>query len=208
LALVNFHPGVFRPISTQHSQDHSMMSWRTISRNTILDHSKWLRVEDHSIELPDGRQLSDWPWVITPDYVNVVATDELGRFLCFRQTKYAVEGVSLAPAGGYVEAGEAPLTTAQRELREEMGYSSTEWHGLGSYSIDGNHGVGTAHLFLALQARRVGETVADDLEEQEFLRLTRAEVEEALESGQFKVLSWATAFALALISIDNLRQKR
>jgi len=185
-----------------------MKSWRTKSRNTILDHSKWLRVEDHTIELPDGRQLSCWPWVITPDYVNVVATDTLGRFLCFRQTKYAVDGESLAPAGGYVEPGEDPLGTAQRELREEMGYASTDWHKLGSFSIDGNHGVGTAHLFLALQARHVGETVADDLEEQEFIRLTRAEIDEALETGQFKVLSWATAYALALIHLDNLSPHR
>lgn len=181
-----------------------MQPWRTISRNTVFDHSKWLRVEDHTIELPGGRRLSRWPWIVTPDYVNVVATDELGRFLCFRQTKYALEGVSLAPAGGYMDPGESPLQTAQRELREEMGYTSTEWQRLGSFCVDGNHGVGTAHLFLALRARYVGETIADDLEEQEFLRLTRAEVEEALESGQFKVLSWATAYALALMYLNNL----
>jgi ADP-ribose pyrophosphatase len=185
-----------------------MKSWKTILRNNILDYSKWLRVEEHTIELPDGRQLPHWPWVVTPDYVNVVAVDEIGRFLCFRQTKYAVDGVSLAPAGGYLEPGELPLATAQRELREEMGYTSTKWHNLGSYSVDGNHGVGTAHLFLAVEARHVGETVADDLEEQEFLRLTRAEIEEALETGQFKVLSWAAAFALALMFIDNLPPKR
>jgi len=180
-----------------------MKPWKTLSRDTILDHSKWLRVEDHSIELPDGRRLAHWPWMITPDYVNAVALDERGRFLCFRQTKYAVDGVSLAPAGGYVEEGETPLVTAQRELREEMGYSSSEWHELGSYSVDGNHGVGTAHLFLALRARHVGETVADDLEEQEFLLLTRAEIEDALENGQFKVLSWASAYALALNYLNN-----
>ncbi len=180
-----------------------MTPWKTKSRDIILDHSKWLRVEDRTIELPDGRELTQWPWIVTPDYVNIVAVDEMGRFLCFRQTKYAVEGVSLAPAGGYVEQGETPLETARRELREEMGYTSSEWHSLGSYSVDGNHGAGTAHLFLALKARHVGETVADDLEEQEFIRLTRAEVEEALETGQFKVLSWATAYALSLIHINN-----
>lgn len=40
---------------------------------------------------------------------------------------------------------------------------------------------------------------ADDLEEQELLRLTRAEVEAAVARGAFKVLPWQTVMALALL---------
>ena len=62
-----------------------MQSWKTLSRRTILDYSQFLTVEEHAVELPDGRVISDWPWVITPDFVNVVAQAEDGRYLCFRQ---------------------------------------------------------------------------------------------------------------------------
>jgi ADP-ribose pyrophosphatase len=44
----------------------------------------------------------------------------------------------------------------------------------------------------------VTEIDADDLEEQELLLLSRAEVETALDAGEFKLLPWAVAVALAL----------
>jgi ADP-ribose pyrophosphatase len=175
-----------------------MQPWKTLSRRAILKHSKYLIVENHSVELPDGQVISEWPWLITPDYVNVLAVTEEGEFLCFRQTKYAVDGTSLAPAGGYLEPGEEPLACAQRELLEETGYQASEWIDLGRYGVDGNRGAGTAYLFLAREARRVTEAEADDLEEQHLLRLSRAELEAALERGEFKLLSWATVVALAL----------
>lgn len=175
-----------------------MRTWKTVSRKTILDHGRYLRVEAHEIELPDGRIIPNWPWIITPDFVNVVAVAEDGRFLFFRQTKYAVEGVSLAPVGGYLEPGEEPLATAQRELLEETGYTTPDWRFLGSFPIDGNRGCGVGHFYLAQNARRVADIDADDLEEQELLLLSRAEVEVALDAGEFKLASWTAVVALAL----------
>jgi ADP-ribose pyrophosphatase len=180
-----------------------MQPWKTISRTTILDHGKFLRVENRSVQLPNGRVIKDWPWLVKPDYVNVLAVTENGRFLCFRQNKYAIEGTSLAPVGGYIETGEDPLVAAKRELREEMGYESSEWTNLGTYVVDGNHGAGTGHLFLAQRARWVANPVVDDLEEQELLSLSREEVEQALAKGEFKVLAWATTVALALLALGR-----
>ncbi len=175
-----------------------MKLWKTLSRQTILDLGKFLAVENHIVELPDGRVISDWPWIITPDYVNVAAITAAGEFLCFRQIKYAVDGISLAPVGGYLEPGEEPLAAAQRELLEETGYEASDWTDLGHYPVDGNRGAGMAHLFLAQRAHWVRNLEADDLEEQELLRLSRTEVEAALAAGQFKVLAWAAVMALAL----------
>jgi ADP-ribose pyrophosphatase len=175
-----------------------MQPWKTRSRKTVLDYGKFLVVENHTIELSDGRIIADWPWLITPDYVNVAAVTSENQFLCFRQTKYAVGEVTLAPVGGYLEPGEEPLAAAQRELLEEAGYASPDWLSLGRYVVDGNRGAGTAYLFLARQARPVTEISADDLEEQELLFLNCAEIEAALAGGQFKVLPNATVMALAL----------
>jgi ADP-ribose pyrophosphatase len=175
-----------------------MDSWKTKARRTILDQRPWLLVENHTVELPDGRLLPDWPWIITPDYVNVVAVTAEERFLCFQQVKYGVEGTTLGIVGGFVEEGEEPVNAARRELLEETGYESTDWISLGSYRVDPNRGVAVGHLYLARQARYVAPRNADDLEEQELLLLTRSEVETAFAEGEFKVLAWAAAIAFAL----------
>ncbi len=180
-----------------------MQPWHTLSRRTVLAHSKWLVVEEHTVELPEGRVIPNWPWVITPDYVNVVAVTDDGNFLCFRQTKYGVDGMTLATVGGYIEPDEEPLVAAQRELREETGYAAREWIDLGHYRVDANRGAGTAYLFLAHGAQRVADVNADDLEEQQLLYLTRAEVEVTLARGEFKVLAWATIVALALLRLKD-----
>jgi ADP-ribose pyrophosphatase len=182
-----------------------MQTWKTVSRKTILQHSKYLSVESHSVQLPDGRVIEDWPWVIKPDYINVLAQTEQGEFFCFRQTKYAIDGTSLAPVGGYLEPGEDPLIAAKRELLEEMGYDASEWIHLGDFIADGNHGAGRAHLYFARKARFVAKTKSDDLEEQHLLLMNRAELEAALTKGEFKVLAWATTVVLALRFLDRHR---
>jgi ADP-ribose pyrophosphatase len=180
-----------------------MDPWRTRSRRTLLDLSPWLSVEERTVELPDGRVIDDWPWVESREFANVVAVTEDGRFLVLRQTKYAVEGPTLGSVGGYLEPGEDPVETAKRELREETGYDAPEWRALGRYAVDGNRGCGVGHLFLAQGASKVAEPNADDLEEQELLLHTPAEVEEALLAGGFGVLSWAAVVALALVALDR-----
>lgn len=180
-----------------------MQNWKTLDRTPILIHSKWLAVEDHTVELPDGRIIPNWPWIITPDYINVVAVTGDNEFLCFRQIKYGVKGTSLAPVGGYIEPNEEPLMAAKRELLEETGFKAEEWIGLGNYRVDANRGAGIGHLYLTRGAHRVIEPNADDLEEQELLRLSRAEVEDALRNGEFKVLAWAANIALALLRLKK-----
>ena len=179
-----------------------MRTWRTRGRRSIFEQRPWLVVEHHEVELPDGRVISDWPWLEMPDFSNVVAETEDGRLICFRQVKYAIQGTSLAPVGGYLEPGEEPLAAAQRELLEETGYRAAEWIALGAFPVDGNRGAGTAYLFLARGASRVADVRADDLEEQELLLLSRDELRAALLDGRVRLLPWMAAVALALHRLE------
>lgn len=178
-----------------------MEPWKTRSRDLILNMSSFLRVESHTIELPDGRIIENWPWLISPDFVNIAVITEEGKYLCFRQTKYGVKGSTLAPVGGYIDEGEQPLAAAKRELLEETGYKARHWEYLGEFVVDGNRGSGIAHFFLAKEAYPAAEPDADDLEEQKLLMLSREEVEAAVARGAFKVLPWQAVMAMTLLRL-------
>lgn len=182
-----------------------MQKWKVIDKKIVLKSNKFLTVEMHKIQLPDGRIIADWQWLITPDFVNIIAIDKNGRFLLFRQNKYAVEGECIAPIGGYLEPGEDPLTGAKRELREETGYTTDNWLFIGDFVVDANRGCGRAFFYLALDAEKIAQPVKDDLEDQELIFLTKTELEDALDNGKFKILPWAAAIALALRKLNKLK---
>ncbi len=181
----------------------TLRPWKTISRETILEHNKFLTIENHVIELPDGQIINDWAWIVAPDAVLVVAVTPEDKFLCFNQTKYAVDGTSLAPVGGHMEADETPLNAAKRELIEETGYTSENWIDLGRYRADSNRGIAMRYLFLAQDATLTAAPDNDDLEDQHLLLLSRDEIETALDNNEFKVVVWATVIALALRKLKN-----
>ena len=181
-----------------------MDPWKTTQRQIVFrpDDGRYLSVERHEIELPDGRVIDDWYWIDTPDFVNVLVETSDNDYLVFRQTKYAVEGVTMAVVGGYIEEGEDPKVAAVREVEEETGWRLAELVELGSYAIDGNRGAGRGHLFLARGAAPLDpadQPESDDLEEQELLKINRSELHRALMAGEFAVASWSATVALALL---------
>lgn len=178
-----------------------MQPWKTLARRTLIDHSKYLTVEEHTVELPDGTVIDDWPWVVTPDFINVIAVTTEGKFLCFRQTKYAIEGITIAPVGGYIDPGEDPLVAAKRELLEETGYQAPDWISLGSFCLMPNRNPAVGYSYLACEAEYVKPPDSDDLEEQELLLLDQDELEHYLLQGEIKVSSWANTIALALLHL-------
>lgn len=179
-------------------KDMELRPWKTLSKETILKPNKFLKVEKHVVKLPDGQIIPDWTWLTIPSAVIVLSRTEVGQFLCFRQIKYAVEGITLAPVGGMLEPGEEPLIAAKRELLEETGYQASEWVSFGGYVLDPNRGIATIHLFLALNAQKAAEPIKDDLEDQVLLFLSQGEVEDAYQKGAFKILSWSAVVAMSL----------
>jgi ADP-ribose pyrophosphatase len=177
--------------------------WETLSRKTILRHNKFLTVESHTVKIPDGQIIPDWAWLIIPSAAIVLAVTPDNKFLCFRQTKYAIEGTTLAPVGGMLEPGETPVDAARRELLEETGFEAADWVNLGSHILDPNRGIATMHLFLALNAKQVAEPDSDDLEDQELLFLSRDEMGNALRAGEFKILAWSAVVAMSLLYLKS-----
>ena len=117
------------------------------------------------VRTPEGLVIPDWGWVIIPDAINVVVVTQDQQFLCLRQKRYAVAEASLAPVGGFIEPGEAPLEAAKRELMEEMGYEAPDWLSMGSFVAEPNRGICTLHQYLALNAYTGAEPKSGALED-------------------------------------------
>lgn len=84
---------------------------------------------DH-VRLPDGT-LATREYIVHPGAVMVIPllTDSNGdiRLVLERQFRYPVGQVMIEFPAGKLDAGEAALHCAQRELVEETGYSATQW---------------------------------------------------------------------------------
>jgi ADP-ribose pyrophosphatase len=155
------------------------------------------------VELPDGRVIDEFLWIRTREFAIVVAVTPERHVVVERSYKHGPRRIGLSLPAGYVEVGESPAETARRELREETGYEADEWLGLGSFTVDGNYGVSTEHIFLARGARdrdadRRGH---DDLEQIEVFTLPLDELVAAMGRGEVVQLSSAAAIAIAALRL-------
>lgn len=162
-----------------------------------------MEIGDERVALPDGREVDGFLWVRTRDFVAMVAVTDGDQVVLVRSYKHGTRTVSLAVPAGYLEAGEEPLAAAKRELAEETGYASDDWSSLGRYVVDGNYGVGTAHLYLARGARKVAEPASGDLEDMEVVVASRDEVSEYVRRGEVVQLASAAAIALGLLELQR-----
>lgn len=165
-----------------------------------------MEVGTECVELPDGRTVDDFLWVKTRDFAMAVAVTLDGRVVLECSYKHGPRRVALSVPAGYVEVGETPDQAARRELLEETGYTSDEWRLLGSFTVDGNYGVCTAHIFLARSARLLSEAGGaghDDLEQIEVLTLPLDDAVAAVARGEIAQLSSAAALALAADALSG-----
>lgn len=180
----------------------STRAWRVLGSQVILSLPPWLTIECEQVELPSGRVLADFYCIQSPDFVTIVPLTAAGEFVLVRGYKHGVRRETLSVPAGLIDAGEAPLAAAQRELLEETGYAASDWEPMGSFVVDGNRGNGTMHAFLARAARQVAAPRDDDTEELQVECLTRVQVVQALRKGAFATLAGAATLSLALTLLN------
>ena len=184
----------------------------TLDVKTLYE-TPFARFQIHRVHVGANAVVDDWLFFDEADHVNVLVQDaDDNKFVVVKQTKYSIQGTSLAVVGGLIESGEEPLAAAKRELREEVGMMATDWISLGSFRVSANRGGGTVHLFWARKAKidtiaQKGMQSQADLERQQIIRLSQNELMEAVLDGKFQEIKWTATIALALLrEMKNLNK--
>lgn len=137
----------------------------------------------------------------TPDWVNVVARTKDGQYVLAKQYRFGSQSMTLEVPGGMVEKGEPHGEAAQRELREETGYSSTRWTYLGSVQPNPAFHNNLCHHWLAEDAELTASQDMDSGEDIAIVLYTEGEIKGAIQSGEI-----AHALVLtALVKVLDLR---
>lgn len=153
------------------------------TKKTIYN-GKVIRLCLERVRLPNGAD-AELEIIHHPGGAAVVALNDVGQVCLLRQYRHAAGGWLWEIPAGKLDAGEQPLSTAQRELQEEAGMRAQAWQALGK--IVSSPGVFTEaiHLFLA---RRL-TAVPAQTEEQEVIEvhwLAWAEAWRMAESGEIQ----------------------
>lgn len=138
----------------------------------------------------------------TGDWVNIVAVTPTERIVVVRQFRFGTGAISSEIPGGLVDPGEEHGVAAARELQEETGYTTDDWHYLGAVAPNPAFLTNRCHQWLA---RDVQQTMPPSYEEGEDIviaALTPQELGAEIRAGHFH----HSLALLALAHVYDLRQ--
>jgi len=157
------------------------MSWKTLESKIVYD-NPWITLREDRVTNPGGGQ-NDYQHIhFKRKAVAIVPLDEDGNTWIVGQDRYTLGEYSWEVPMGASNAGEEPVETATRELREETGLAATGMTSLmrlhTSNSITDEEGF----VFVA-EGLSEGDTEFDETEVLEVRKLPLAEVVDMIRRG-------------------------
>lgn len=154
--------------------------WEVLSSRTVLER-KWLTVREDRVRTGAGVLIDEFHVVESPPWAGIICLTEARELVLVEQYRHGHAGLSLELPAGVVEQRENMLEGARRELREETGFLSDDWHALWKLRPEPARHSQWAEFFVARQARRVREQELDATEELRVLTRPISELDQILE---------------------------
>ncbi len=172
------------------------MSWKQLSRKALIN-SKFLKIYQDSVELPNGTIINDYTLVEKPSFVMVVATDQDNHLITIDEYKYAINQEIHSLPAGHLENNEDPLERAKKELFEETGYSGGEWENLGQFY---DYPTKDLHKVYFFRAKHVTNEHTQQLEDTEKISsrvITIDQLKEEVKKNEWRTNAVLAAFIAA-----------
>lgn len=160
--------------------------WKILESRHIVSRPPWLSVRHDRVQLPDGRINPEFYVLEYPDWVNVIAITEDGKYVMERQYRHGLGLTGVEICAGVMEPGESPLQAAQRELEEETGYVGGEWRLLMSVSGNASTTNNLTHCFVAIGVTPNGNRHLDATEDLDVELMSEQEVYNLLAADMIK----------------------
>lgn len=159
--------------------------WETVS-SEYLFRRPWLTVRHDKVRLPDGRINPEYYVLEYPDWINILAITEDGKFVFERQYRHGLGKTCYEIPAGVIEQGETPLEAARRELQEETGYGEGEWSLLMTISGNPSTTSNITHCFLARGVKKISGQHLDATEDITVCLLDETQVKDLLVNDQIR----------------------
>jgi ADP-ribose pyrophosphatase len=169
----------------------------------VVFKGKLLDVRSDTVRLPDG-QLATREYIVHPGAVLIVPVLPDGSLVMLRQFRYPVDRVLIEFPAGKLDAGETPLATGQRELREEAGYTAERWESFGRIHSVVGYSTEAIDFYLAEGLTHVGAALDDG----EFLEVGTMSVDEMLAALDRGEITDAKTVAALLLYARRLASRR
>jgi 8-oxo-dGDP phosphatase len=177
--------------------------WRTL-RSEIAFDGGWIKLRADTCQTGEGREVSPYYIVESPDFVHVAAITEDKRIVMVRQYRQGSGQNHLELPAGVIEPGDPDaLAAGQRELREETGFEATAWRLLHVWHANPARMANRQHLVLATGARRVGAPRTDGTESLCAGLMSLSEARQAALDGSIDSTLHVASVLRALAELDR-----
>ena len=157
--------------------------WNVTKSELINAFNVFSTRKDWSISEKTGREHNFYVLEM-PEWVNVVAVTPREEIVLIRQFRHGTRTVTLEIPGGMVDPGETPLEAARRELVEETGYGTENWHLLGTVHPNPAIQDNSCYTYLATGAVKISEQQTEGTEDIEVFTAPVSETDKMVLEGK------------------------
>jgi ADP-ribose diphosphatase len=147
-----------------------------INKSVTLHKGRVFSLMNENYTLDNG-VTSDMDFIRHPGASAMVPMLNYQEVVLIKQYRHAIREFIWEIPAGTLDPNESPINCARRELIEEIGYSATDWHQLGTITPLPGCSDERIHIFLALDLKPAQQELDDD----EMINVHKMDLSEAMQ---------------------------